>query len=290
MSGFVATEKGVPIRQPSTANLMIDSADRNSNDLFPNTFTITQRQSILNGYFTRIATSEVVLEWKTPNINGFQDLSNNWVDVDISGVAPFRVNLPTNFYTVEGVMKQLVGQLNDLSGSTGGITWTLAAAPGENGFLLNANPLATTYWRFAGTLANQLSLATPGYLHNQIAAVYSAQIDLRPCRFLDFVSSQLTYQQELKDATTSITNSFDVLCRWYFAYDNPVGFDDFGFPILMGYQPFILRRLFSPPKNIRWNPNQPIGSLSFQVYDNNGKIQYMNAISNWLMTLQISEV
>jgi hypothetical protein len=70
----------------------------------------------------------------------------------------------------------------------------------------------------------------------------------------------------------------------------------------MGYTSFKVRRLFNPPKQIRWDTRQPLGNLSFEVFGQN-RI-YTNGIaltdfysdpadserSEWLMTLQVSEV
>jgi hypothetical protein len=51
--------------------------------------------------------------------------------------------------------------------------------------------------------------------------------DLRPYRYIDFVSDQLTYNQNLKDATSNLRDQ-SVLVRWYFAYDNPSPTDAYG--------------------------------------------------------------
>jgi hypothetical protein len=88
---------------------------------------------------------------------------------------------------------------------------------------------------------------------------------------LDFVSPQLTYNQELKDADTS-KNVKDVLYRWYFAWDEETSYDTLGFPVLQGYRSFIQRRLISFPKQIRWNNTQPVGVVQFQVFDDNDDI------------------
>jgi hypothetical protein len=127
--------------------------------------------------------------------------------------------------------------------------------------------------------------------------------DIRLYRYLDFVSNDLTYAQSLKDATTSTFNS-TVLFRWYFAWDNPTEYDAYGYPILQGYKQFVQRRLFNPAKQIRWEPNLPIGNVGFQVYAYQYGIGpgvflnaawYANLLAaggaafNYLMTLQISE-
>jgi hypothetical protein len=55
MVDYVPVEKGTTVRQPSTANLMISSKDRNLT-VYPNPFDfqITKQASIFNGFFTRI--------------------------------------------------------------------------------------------------------------------------------------------------------------------------------------------------------------------------------------------
>jgi hypothetical protein len=74
------TENGVPIRPPSVANLQVDSTDRRGfstlgapynagfstfslpvNTQSPFDFVIARPNSILNGFFTRVANTELVL-------------------------------------------------------------------------------------------------------------------------------------------------------------------------------------------------------------------------------------
>ena len=292
---FVPAEKGVPIRQPATANLMIDSADRvnlNNAPYYSALFQITKNQSILNGFFTRIGTTEVVLEWYSPNIDS--RYGNNQVVIDLSGGAPgggtvtnATYTIPARFATAEEAYDLLVGYLNTAGSTlTPAVTWTAAAAP-NGGVLLT--PSADVYVAVTSTLGQLL------YMPQTLTLVTAANgftitiaPDLRPTRYLDFVSAQLTYNQDLKDGSTALANR-DVLCRWYFAFDQPTTYDGYGFPILMGYAPFVLRRLFNPPKQIRWDPKQPVGNIGFEVYTDQGTLLQPNYTTNWLMTLQVSE-
>ena len=289
---FEPVEKGVTIRQPSTANLMLDSADRSSGNAA--NFSIQRNNSILNGFFTRIGTTEVVLEWNTSNISA--DLANNFITVDLSGSVsgnPAGATLvaPTGFYNQAELLDWLVIQLNDLSG---GVTpsphWSIQAT--NNGYYA-LGPSADVYAEFSGPIADALGL-TNGSLQEfgptaLVEAILLPDADLRPFRYLDFISPQLTYNQDLKDNTTS-TFARDVLCRWYFAWDEAPPLDKYGFPILMGYTAFSARRTFSPPKQIRWDPAQPVGNITFQVYSNLNTIASLSFNTNWLMTLQVSEV
>lgn len=285
MSGFVPGEKATTIRMPSTANLMVDSADRNE-AVFPSAFNfqIQKNQSILNGFFTRIGTTEVVLEWCQDNIG----LSNNTLVFDISGVGgntyfdSVTITIGTGFYTVEQLLDAIVSALNALTGTTGA---DFAIATGGGIVALDCS--GAEFGVQDSPLAQQLGIFTGGL---EFPGVNITCPDLRPYRYIDFVSSQLTYAQDLKDTTTS-TVERDVLCRWYFSWDVPPQLDAYGFPILMGYTRFCLRRIFNPPKQIKWDSNLPIGNLTFQVYDEEGVLLPNSGNdTQWLMTLQVSEV
>jgi hypothetical protein len=241
----------------------------------------------MNGFFTRIATTEVVLEWCIPNIE--TGVSDNII-VDISGATvvdnALNIQVSEGFYTVEDMLDSLVSELN--STNTAGCSFSVKNVSGfiyidcsGGQFRIDtATPLSTTLF----SSALNPNVYSKDHLISECA-------DLRLYRYIDFVSSQLTYNQDLKDNSTATYNR-DVLCRWYMAWDDQPLYDAYGFPILMGYKKFVLRRLFNPPKQIRWNNTQPLGNIAFQVYDNTGAL-LQNAsgtgVSNWLMTLQFSE-
>jgi hypothetical protein len=282
MVDYVPIEKGTTIRQPSTANLMISSLDRNLEN-YPNPFDfqITKKQSILNGFFTRIGITEVCLDWCVHNLDAANGTSS--LIVDLSGAANTVITLPTGNYTVAECLDALVAALNALTGTTGQ-TFSISNA--------NGNPLRIVVnvgnFKFDdSSLADKLDIvmAAPANF------VYVRCPDLQPFTYIDFVSNQLTYAQDLKDSSTTEYDR-DVLCRWYFAEDTQETYDKYGFPILMGYKRFFRRRIFSPPKQIRWEPNLPIGNLSFQVYTDQKEIIENSATEStaWYMTLQISEV
>ena len=299
MTDYVPAEKSTTIRQPSTANLMIDSADgqKDVTTLIrknPWNFQISRPQSILNGFFTRIATSEVVLEWNNPNISA--DLSNNFLLIDVSGTGVVKLDFPDGFYTVAQLLDYMKANVDNNTTATMTINYD------PSGLLLY--PCNIEFDRPVEFTASSL-LFQLGIIDNVVippnTPIYLVNVDLRPYRYIDFVSAELTYNQDLKDGTTSKLDR-NVLCRWYFTWDNaqPV-IDKYGFPIEQGYTPFRIRRLYNPPKQIRWDHNQPLGNLTFQVY---GTTSYplspandqivinpnYDAKSNFLMTLQISEV
>jgi hypothetical protein len=274
-------EKAVTIRMPSTANLMIDSADRNTTN-WPSAwdFQIQKNQSIQNGFFTRVGATEVVLEWCEPNI------SSGEVIFDVSGAAT-RANVDVNIgqgnYTMEDLMNAVVDTYNSdgtrpagtsISATNDGLGWGFDISGGF-------------FQGVASPLGSQMGLDIGGGLAKRVTI--NGCTDLREYRYLDIVSPQLTYAQDLKDNSTQNINR-DVLVRWYMAEDVPENLDGYGFPILMGYKPFVRRRLYNPPKQIKWDANLPIGNLSFQVYDDDGnQLPKSDDASQFLMTLQLSE-
>lgn len=292
MTSYIPTEKGQTIRQPATANLMIDSQDRNvQNYLDAGSFTIQKNASILNGFFTRIATTEVVLEWAVPNIvTGYNDTIE--ITVGLSGET---ITLPQGFYTVKLALDTIVVKAN-LAFPTK--TFSILQDGGDYYLkCITTAGGAAQIFTFEQSSILQQDLGFSLNLSASEKLVGEEQYpDIRYYRYLDFVSTDLTYAQDLKDSSTA-NQIRDVLCRWYLAWDDQPQLDGYGFPILQGYTAFQQRRLFNPPKQIRWEPNLPIGNLSFQVY---GKLigaddsellsdRALDTEFNWLMTLQVSE-
>jgi len=299
---FVPNEKATPIRYPSTANLMIDSRDRNSGlfnpPLYPNcnNFLISKSQSIMNGFFTRVGTTEVVFEWNTPNVN------------NESGMFTYVVNGVTNqfilldgFYNGQELCEAIVERCNFFTssppiGNATGVTWSLEHMEGGGAVfkLVGMDVPNGASWSLASPILAKLTGGTSAIadifeLTESFYDIPSYNADLRPTRFIDIVCAQLTNNQAVKDGSTAL-NPRDVLCRWYFDYDNPTPTDAYGFPILMGYAPFYVRRIFNPPKQIQWQTNVPIGQMSFQLYDDRGYLAEIDDRTNYLMTLQASEV
>ena len=285
---FVPTEKASTIRYPSIANLMVDSQDRDPAS-YPlcSDFQIIKKNSLLNGFFTRVGATEVVFEWNTPNVSA--RLGNNQVNYTAAGIL-YNLVVPSGFYTCEQAIDEIKDTLQSASGATG-VTWTSAGLVGAGAVLQATGPPGTAIF-VTGLLLNQLNqngligtIPAGGVLTFEILG---STADLRPARYIDIVCNQLTNNQSVKDASTA-ENVRDVLVRWYFDYDNQTPTDAYGFPILMGYTPFYLRRLYNPPKQIQWQTNIPIGNLSFQLYRNDGQLMPVNDNTDYLMTLQISE-
>lgn len=293
---FVPTDRGVPIREPSTANLLIDSADRVGFTAIATPtnsaadFSITKNQSILNGFFTRLAVTEVVMDWCIPNVAAeFGNVSLEYVVGSQSYISP---PLEDGHYTIARVLGDLVAKLNAQAISEGlPLTWSVSGDVPSDGYAtLNAvsSPPGTSVIFIGNNLQEQLNIK------KQVAGNFFpiGCPALLPYTYIDFICEQLTYNQDLKDETTNLL-ARNTLYRWVFAWDGPSPEDALGYPIFQGYLPFRARRYLAYPKQIRWEPNQPIGQLIFQVLGSDGEIIPVAAVEGnfeWNMCLQVSEV
>lgn len=266
---------GITIRYPATANLLIDSIDRTSGTSAD--FVINKKYSIMNGFFHRLAVTEVVVDWCVDNISA--TTKNNILTVDIAAVIS-TVTLDDGSYTVAQALDALIIKLN---ASALGVTFSLTDGPGykilhgDGNFAIVETDLSIQLNLYSGVADTDFDINCPVLL---------------PYTYIDITSPELTYNQALKDTTT---NDFEqnVLYRWYLAWDTPVAVDAYNYPIYQGYERFIARRVLPFPKQIRWENNMPVGQLSFKVFSSNGLLlspaQTGNGEFEWKMTLLVSE-
>lgn len=270
-------KSAVAIRLPSTANLQIDSEDRASGS--SGDFRITLSQNLLNGFFTRIAVQEIVLDWCVPNVSIIA--GNNTISFQeataVPGLSPiYTATLPDGHYTAKALMDTLVVKMNAIPGRSPAYTYSIV----DSTTSIGAKALKTTnslgmIW-IAGTLQSQLDLPlgfsnsptdTLGWTESDMVCV-----KLLPYSYIDITSPDLTGNQSLNDATTNRLHSRNALYRWCFAWDGPAPLDAYGYSIFQGYMPFVSRRNIAFPKQIRWRGDQPIGQLQFQTYTSDGEI------------------
>lgn len=298
------------VRPSASANFLVDSIDRAAGS--STDFTINKSQSLFNGFFNRIAMAEIVLDWGVPNIASYW--GNNTITITNPTTAfSATVTVPTGFYKVTQVLNWIAGNFNAQATTAGDPLRLEVVIADPYGNLTGKVGLystgVTTFRIQAGTLASQL------FDSSQIG-VTSVGFDSESpvvlgTRYIDFVCQQLTYNQDLKDNTTASYNR-DVIYRYYFAYDNvPVAYDSIvteinagavGPPfiaptyaslplnvsILEGYTSFVIRRTPPVPKQIRWSPEQPVGQVNFQVYDDNGRLLDLTQITGARMEFQMS--
>lgn len=327
MPHYKASDPAITQRPTSTALLAIDSEDRfadytvsravprtafNVLNATPYNFTITRDQSLLNGFLTRLAVTEINLPWAIPNIN-VKTNRIQWL-VDASGVeSSGTIILSTGFYTPSQLAATLqaaviartgildfvmnygatvtsLGNTPSFSYSTGSLSTDIAFFP------LPYNTATYPYGPNTKQLFDLLGFATD---NNTIPAPFSLTNRFTYCqcfRYVDIVCPQLTYNQALKD-TMSQPIARDSLCRVYLGDANLVGNVDPSTSAFCppGCAPFTIYRNFATPKQIQWLGNQPVpGKLEFQVYDDAGDL-LSNSIGSdgeyldWSMTLLVSE-
>ena len=264
MNSF-GVEKGTTIRQPSTANLMIDSVDAMSGaSSNPASLLYKAPQAFQNGFFTRLSATEVVLDFSIPNIIGAADGLGWQFAIDISGGGSSVIcRVPSGFYTVAQFLDAMATQMQAQGAGTVSIT--------QNGVLGKTAITSTTAFRFS---AVQPQGNLNGFTAARIVPIggafalskaVNAAPNLTVFSYIDFTSSQLTYAQDLKDNNTTQT-PYDVLLRWYFATtDEQASLDKYGYPIRKGTMPFNERRIFSPPKQIKWDNNLPLGNFQIDL-------------------------
>lgn len=270
----------MPIRAPSTANLLIDSQDRNNLASKQSTdFTITKQANILSGYFTRLGVVELVLNYSKPNIS--PEYNTNTLSITV-GASTQIITLVEGNYTVYTLMNSILAELN--AGSDlpvpnpalnlfPNVEFVFAGDPAQLSFAAVLQPAGTpeNFTINDTPLARMLGLAIGIAGGSPIYPITRPNLIPLQLRYLDFVCTNITYQQGLKDASTS-NYTRDILYRWNFAWDNVYTLDADGYPINQGYLPFVQRRYLSFPKMIKWDTQQPIGQLSIQIYDANGSI------------------
>jgi hypothetical protein len=306
-------DAGTTIRPSSTALLTIDSEDRFENwaekraavpgsyNYNPYNFSLIRNGSLVNGYMTRLAVTEVVFPWTIPNINA--KTNKILCDIDVSGVLypNFLIEIPIEFMTpaklalsiIRGVRLSLdnppISRPDIDFGFTygaGGLPRFDYSIPPGNGIAFRPLPAPSTLFNYPYPETTKQLFDVLGFTNEntQMVVAVTAGIEYprfgqatftQAIRYVDIVSPILTANQGLIDSTSQSV-SHTALCRLYLAdavpaQQNIIASDvDFAPP---GTQPFTIYRQFNYPKQIAWNAIQPIqGRISFQVYDDNGEL------------------
>lgn len=313
-------------RSPAYAILAIDSEDRFANweqgaatapgdyNGSPYDFQITKNESIMNGFFTRLAVTEVNFPWMVPNILA----NNNTIAVEYQvGAAPvgnFTVTLPVGFMRPAQIAAAIQVAVRAFDPAnlgaftmTYGTTTSNAAypqfiyatnAPGVTIAFLTLDYDSVSY-PYPPTTQQLFNLLGFDGFNSDLALAETSRVTYcQAFRYIDIVCNQLTYNQALKD-TMSQAVARDTLCRIYLGDGPYTGTSTLSpsDPLFCppGCAPFTIYRQFTNPKFIRWLPNQPVqGNLRFTVYDDNGApLANIDSIEgsgqNWSMTLLVSE-
>ena len=297
----VKAESGVDIRNPSTAFFGVSSGDRSldyKNTVSPITgrpaaktqtpyaLTLTSSQNYLNGAFTRVALTEFSFTWSIPTITNRNNLIGfAW---DVSGNEDFDQAVQTVFtltngwYTPAILAATLQAKIRGIPGVTGlgAATVTFDATTGS--YYLNTGSTTTAcFFRTNQAGTNPITLTEPNRIqlfdmmnwyapNGSLSQPYATRqrhisgvSTLLSTQFIDIVSDNLTYSQDVKDGDTGEIVR-DVVARIYLQ-----GQDNLS-PSSIGQSPFSIYRNFPFPKQIKWAQNLPIAQLAFNLYDDRG--------------------
>jgi hypothetical protein len=307
----------VSIRPSATALFTVNSADRygtiaDKRDatvlISPYDFTIRKKESLLNGFFTRMGITEISFPFALPNVGG--STTKLGVTKIISGVPTTTVlTFDATFYTPSEFAAELQTEIRTLDAALAAATVVYSptgkpqfyidtqSAIAELSFLPVAqSPSAFPYppeqiqvYDMLGMSALNHSTGAPNFAQG---VFISSPTFFQKYQYLDIVSTLLTGNQNLKDSTSSAIDR-NILCRLYIDYENSYNVpasDPLFAPA--GTTPITIYRKFPVPKFVQWDVKQPIGQLNFQVYDQNGVLlpdSPSTANMDWKMSVLVSE-
>ena len=303
-------------RPASSSLLTIDSGDRYENytdellslgtetdiNFSPYNFVIRKPESMMNGFLTRLAVTEIAFPYGTPNINSkTNQIKVSWSTDGSTVAGSLVIELATGFYIPADLAAAMQTEVRAADASLSGFIMTyggIATNPNVPRFFYEvpqATGKATQIWftpvpyntasyPYPDTVKqlfnilgfnfiNALPVGEPGASYVGIGEYTLCQFT----RYIDIVCPQLTYNQPLKD-TSSQKIVRDSLCRIYldqvsggFQANTKKASDSTFCPT--GCAPFTIYHNFTLPKQINWTPNQPVpGLLQFQVYDDSGEL------------------
>ena len=295
MPHYSAKESSTTLRPSSTSLFLVDSEDRFSsytqsravtglsNNATPYNFQITRNESLMNGFASRIAVSEVNFPWCIPNIN--PKTAQITITYEVSGQP---VSLPTTFNFLTGFSKpssiaaaleQAVQGLNpSLAGAT--VTYGDASNPvfayqtnSTTKIAFSPLPYNSSIYPCPDSTKQLFDLLGFTNANSQLSLGGNGGFTLcQAIRYVDIVSVNLVYNQANPDVMSQKV-ARNSLCRVYLGDANLTGNVDpansnFCPP---GCAPFTIYRNFTNPKQIQWMGNQPIpGTLQFTVFDDTG--------------------
>jgi len=327
MPTYSASEPALTQRPASTALLVIDSEDRFPDYVTsraiprtfpvagntPYNFSITRNQSILNGFLTRLAVTEINFPWAIPNINvktqsiqwsaqvGAAPLTTGIITLAVGFYTPFQLaaafQAAVRTATSIATFTMQYGNSVTASGSDPSFAYGTGAAGTDIAFApLPNNSAAYPFPPQTKQLFDLLGFNTTYNSNLAEFAITNRYTFCQAIRYIDICCPTLTYNQSLKD-TMSQNIARDSLCRIYLGDANIPGNADLATAAFCppGCQPFTIYRNFASPKQIQWLGNQPVpGKLEFQVYDDTGallseSIGLDGLALDWSMTLLVTE-
>lgn len=315
-----ATEKAQVVQVPRNSYLHISSQDRylidnngNYDTKFqtnPNNIFINHQKSTGMGSIKRVGVTEISFPYTTPNIN-----PNNWTfwltDISSNGSPDnsYYTNLPEGFYNdLSGLANILTTYLNnqlyDNDGNPsnfGNNKWTVTWEPNSYNFEISNSytdisgdiHLGPNFSTYVLDPAESRTVNRLMNIQSQIIIVTSIADraiggvpDLNYTKYIDFVSSNLSKCENVKDTLTQF-NYNDIIYRLYL--DNEMAVAGQYFTATPQMNVF---RQINNPKYFLWNKDEFLNQIDIKLYDDAGKPFYIPQ-KNWnlpyYLTLHMSE-
>jgi hypothetical protein len=310
---------GQPIRQPATAVLTIDTADRQAPaTTLVNNIYINKQQTLMEGFFTRIALTEINYTWNIPNVND----RNNTISVNVQvpgegEFLPVKATIETGFYTPDELATAVEAALEAAADAAypAGAPYTFQVDYDDTTrtFSIDNNNLPFEL-SFGGTRegANLLwMMGFPGTTFEsdsgQITKYTGTFAPMIYTTYFDIVSQQLTKKQNVRDNSTSVNTGNNLLARIYLTPDGLVKATPTDQADIVGCRPFTVYREFQNPKQIYWDTKEFINVVDLSLRDRWGNLLFESSsteteiapgdfeinvgsgYTNFQLTLQITE-
>ena len=236
VSNFVRSQidaegETVIVRPSATSLFAIDSDDRyttyaqrRSSPTYPFAFNLQKNEAFLNGFFKRLGLTEFRMNWTLPNISAAW--GNNTIQFSYGPAGgPYTtalITIPDGFYDINELADALQTRITALNTSL--TDFTVAISDQDYDGLIFETPLTSSIFFYfsadpAKSCRQLIDMLNVPQLSLGVARLVGGVPNLRAMDYVDLVCSQLTYNQELKDASSApITR--DMVARIYL--DDPV--------------------------------------------------------------------
>lgn len=283
-------EKSITTTHQNEAYLLIDSNDRYplSGNAYDNTSPVPNNNYIINhqklngfGEMSRIAITEYVFPWITPNVNNLNNVFS-FVGNNSGTLTNYYVIIPEDWYLPSELATALQTALNttqytdyptNTPSSYGGANWVVSVNTKTNAFTINNTSLPAV-WAPIGiegpNLVEVINFPTESF--PTIAKLKNSWTGGVPTMayttYIDVCSNALTKFQTVKDSLTQFNYS-NIITRIYLE-------DGMNQPnTYFGSRPSVIYRQIQDPKWMRWNIDQMIGQIDIQYYDDAGRLLYI---------------
>lgn len=304
--------KTVTVRPAANALLAVDSNDSRVFDKTtgvridisnPSQIYINKQRPLLTGYLTRLALTEMNINWATPNVNQ----RNNTLTMAVqssSGVRYGRLTIPEGFYKPTELATAIMAQFISVFGtflnytapgnplfvsfstvtssftleaqsSSGPGSWdnfTFSILPGIK-YMANPPTIPTALPAVQDDLTEMMGLTpTSETVGTTELIVNGGFATMMYTPYIDVVSNLLTKNQNVADGDSAKIYTSSKLARIYFSNESIEARTEDNIP---GVRPFVCRREFVTPKQIQWDNTENVDAIDIQVLDHKGRPIYI---------------